>query len=90
MTETSDFAISQFKLCNSKTIIVGNSVFVSTQSSNCSIFVIFSLNEYGDLIPTLPIFDSQIRNASSTHGLLVEYSARRAFVLPWIRTQAEQ
>ncbi len=43
------------------------------------------LNEYGDLILTLPIFDSHVHNASSIHGLLNGYSARVGFVLPWSR-----
>ncbi len=43
------------------------------------------LNEYGDLISTLPIFDSHVRNASSIHGLLNGYSALGGFVLPWSR-----
>ena len=47
------------------------------------------LNEYGDLIPTLPIFDSHVCNAISTHGLLNGYSAGGGFVLLWSSIQVE-
>ena len=32
---------------------------------------------------------SHVCNASSTHGLLIRYSTRRGFVLPWSRIQVE-
>ncbi len=35
------------------------------------------------------IFDSHVFNASSTHGLLIGYSAWGGFVLPWSRIQVE-
>ncbi len=47
------------------------------------------LNEYADLIPTLPMCDSHVHNFSSTHGLLIGYSGRRRSVLPWSRIQVE-